>query len=540
MINRTLTVQKVPNESLALLDCAVVNPEDFVSHLILIVKKSSDRYLLSCRSDSSVSRGNIGIAVNQRGWIECSLGDKLEVKYISSEGEPKIPAIKSILFEVKHLKKSISNSAPYNTDALSERVFEIAEGHPFTVNQPLLIEFTGSNLSLIVKSVEPVGILHRINGNESSDAIVKFFASPDSQVKLQSGLRTENSVNVMLQSSFKFEDMGIGGLGDEFSTLFRRVFSSRLVPSDMARQLGIQHVRGVLLYGPPGTGKTLIARQIGRMLNAVEPKIVNGPEILNRYVGQSEENIRTLFKDAEIDWKNNGPSGTANLHIIIFDELDAICRQRGSARSDSGVGDSVVNQLLSKMDGVNQLENVVVIGMTNRLELIDEALLRPGRFEVHIKIGLPDEPGRLQILSIHTAAMRAAGRLAMDVSLQDLGAISRNYSGAELCGLIRAATSHAISRHIKGGTMASLDQKSFQSVQVSREDFMQALLEVRPMNGVDEERFGSCSPYGYISWSSAFEELITECSLAVKQIQMGKTSLYTVLLYGIWIFLFKE
>ena len=149
----------------------------------------------------------------------------------------------------------------------------------------------------------------------------------------------------------------------------------------------------------------MIARQIGRMLNAVEPKIVNGPEILNRYIGASEENIRALFKDAEADWKSKGDASP--LHIIIFDELDAICRQRGSGRGDQGVGDSVVNQLLSKMDGVEQLDNVVVIGMTNRLELIDDALLRPGRFEVHLQIGLPTEAGRREILEIHTAAMRA-------------------------------------------------------------------------------------------------------------------------------------
>lgn len=170
--------------------------------------------------------------------------------------------------------------------------------------------------------------------------------------------------------------MGIGGLDQEFSSIFRRAFASRIFPPHLVEKLGIQHVKGMVLYGPPGTGKTLMARQIGRMLNAREPKIVNGPEILNKFVGQSEENIRKLFIDAEKEYQQRADESA--LHIIIFDELDAICRQRGS-RSE-GVGDSVVNQLLAKLDGVEQLNNILVIGMTNRIDMIDDALLRPGNF----------------------------------------------------------------------------------------------------------------------------------------------------------------
>lgn len=144
-----------------------------------------------------------------------------------------------------------------------------------------------------------------------------------------------------------------------------------------------------------------MARQIGKMLNSVEPLIVNGPEILNKFVGQSEENVRKLFAPAEAEYKQRGDESA--LHIIIFDELDAICKQRGSKNDGTGVGDSIVNQLLSKMDGVDQLNNILIIGMTNRMDMIDEALLRPGRLEVHIEISLPDESGRLQILNVHTA-----------------------------------------------------------------------------------------------------------------------------------------
>ena len=116
------------------------------------------------------------------------------------------------------------------------------------------------------------------------------------------------------------------------------------------------------------------------MLNATEPKIVNGPEILDKYVGEAEKNIRNLFIDAEADEARLGSNSP--LHIIIFDEIDAICKKRGSVAGSSGVNDTVVNQLLSKIDGVDTLNNILVIGMTNRPDMIDEALTRPGRLEV--------------------------------------------------------------------------------------------------------------------------------------------------------------
>lgn len=158
----------------------------------------------------------------------------------------------------------------------------------------------------------------------------------------------------------------------------------------------------------------------------------------------------------------------SGLHIIIFDELDAICKQRGTSSGSTGVGDTVVNQLLSKvraealsrliihltscfpqMDGVDQLNNILIIGMTNRIDMIDEALLRPGRLEVHMEISLPDERGRLQILNIHTAKMRENKVMERDVSLEELANLTKNFSGAEISGLVKSATSFAFNRHVK-------------------------------------------------------------------------------------------
>lgn len=191
----------------------------------------------------------------------------------------------------------------------------------------------------------PMGII--MEGTE-----LRWFKDPASSIKLKN---TSNRAptTAILAPNFKFEDMGIGGLDTEFAAIFRRAFASRVFPPGLVEKLGIQHVKGILLYGPPGTGKTLMARQIGKMLNAREPKVVNGPEILNKFVGQSEENIRKLFEDAEKEQKEKGDE--SGLHIIIFDEIDAICKQRGSDKGGTGVGDSVVNQLLAKVSVISTL-----------------------------------------------------------------------------------------------------------------------------------------------------------------------------------------
>lgn len=276
--------------------------------------------------------------------------------------------------------------------------------------------------------------------------------------------------------------------------------------------MGIQHVKGILLYGPPGTGKTLMARQIGKMLNCNDPLIVNGPEILNKFVGQSEENVRKLFAPAEAEYKAKREE--SSLHIIIFDELDAICKQRGSKNDGTGVGDSIVNQLLSKMDGVDQLNNILIIGMTNRLDMIDEALLRPGRLEIHMEINLPDENGRVQILNVHTARMRQYNLLEHDVDLREIASLTKNFSGAEIAGLIKSASSFAFNRHIKIGDQASV-APDFDKIKVARGDFIHALDEVHPAFGVSEAELQQCVSNGIIKYEPHIEVFSFEFEFSI-------------------------
>lgn len=148
------------------------------------------------------------------------------------------------------------------------------------------------------------------------------------------------------------------------------------------------------------------------------------------------------------------------------------------------------------MDGVDQLNNVLIIGMTNRLDMIDEALLRPGRLEVHIEISLPDEGGRFQILNIHTSKMRNNGVMASDVDLAELASLTKNFSGAELGGLVKSATSFAFNRHVKVGSVAAYND--VENLQISRVDFMHALDEVQPAFGVAEEELQQVVQNGII------------------------------------------
>ncbi|RVW36515.1 Vesicle-fusing ATPase [Vitis vinifera] len=228
------------------------------------------------------------------------------------------------------------------------------------------------------------------------------------------------------------------------------------------------------------------------MLLVILIVIVNGPEVLSKFVGETEKNVRDLFADAENDQRTRGDQ--SDLHVIIFDEIDAICKSRGSTRDGTGVHDSIVNQLLTKIDGVESLNNVLLIGMTNRKDLLDEALLRPGRLEVQVEISLPDENGRLQILQIHTNKMKENSFLAPDVNLQELAARTKNYSGAELEGVVKSAVSFALNRQLSMDDLTKpVDEES---IKVTMEDFLNALQEIIPAFGASTDDLERCR-YGY-------------------------------------------
>jgi vesicle-fusing ATPase len=182
------------------------------------------------------------------------------------------------------------------------------------------------------------------------------------------------------------------------------------------------------------------------------------------------------------------------------------------------------------MDGVERINNILVIGMTNRKDLIDEALLRPGRFEVHMEIGLPDEIGRIQILTIHTAKMKSSHLLDDAVSLQELATYTKNFSGAELEGLVKSATSFALNRQIDPNNLKKPDPSK---IKVLKEDFFAALQDVKPQFGVPEESLESCISNGIIPYSHQFTDLFENAKLFINQVSnSSKTPMISILLSG--------
>ena len=498
-------------------------------------------FVLSARPLSSFPRGHISLSDAQRTWMQVALTDVVEVQPYDPFSQGAQSYLGSMDAEVGFAGKK-STDVPYDQDELAQAFVQTFRNQIFAPGQQLLMDFKSIPLRMTTRTVELVDISSlkaaggaqqmtspQARGILTPETAVNYFKDAKSPINLKGSTRRP-AANSVVRPDFKFEDMGIGGLDKEFSDIFRRAFASRIFPPGLAEKIGIQHVRGILLYGPPGTGKTLIARQIGKMLNAREPKVINGPEVLNKYVGQSEENIRKLFADAEKEQKEKGDE--SGLHIIIFDELDAVCKQRGSgAGGGTGVGDSVVNQLLSKLDGVDQLNNILLIGMTNRKDMIDEALLRSGRLEVHMEISLPDEHGRQQILKIHTTKMRENGKMASDVNLEELARQTRNFSGAEISGLVKSASSFALQRHIKGGTVAALSD-DVAEMQIHMEDFLRALEEVHPLFGVSEEDLDRAVEGGIIHFSPHVDKILKNGRDFINQVRSGTTPLLSVLLHG--------
>lgn len=526
-----------------------MHPSDFKDGEHVLVK---GEFPLTVKYDDTrrLPPGAIGVSAVQRQWIGLSAtGDTVTVVALPAPPHPSAPPfLETLTLEVGFWQRNLEIAEEFSADDMGATFVRGFGGVVFTVGQNLVFEYHGQNLRCLVKSVDVLelaaeqrrggvpGTADRPGGGSRKDSgivmektDVTFMKEQQSKIRIKSSAR-KAAPNAVIAPNFKFEDMGIGGLDQEFGAIFRRAFASRVFPPGLVEKLGIQHVKGILLHGPPGTGKTLMARQIGKMLNAREPKIVNGPEILNKYVGQSEENIRKLFADAEKEYKEKGDD--SGLHIIIFDELDAIFKQRGSTNSGTGVGDTVVNQVLSKMDGVDQLNNILIIGMTNRIDMIDEALLRPGRLEVLMEISLPDEHGRYQILNIHTAKMRKNGVMDHDVDIKELARLTKNFSGAEIGGLVKSATSFAFNRHVKVGTMAGISD-DIEDLRVNADDFANALEEVHPAFGVSEEELAQVVQNGIIHYDVVVDELLRSGQLFVEQVRTStRTPLVSLLLHG--------
>ena len=398
----------------------------------------------------------------------------------------------------------------------------------FSKNQEIYFELEGCNY--FAKVLEFLLVDSEAKKQDLSYGLL----GPETELEFSSRgttkLMIKNKSNVMkniFRPDFKFEDMGVGGLDKEIADIFRRAFSSRRIPNHVLEMYGIKHVKGMILYGPPGTGKTLIARQLAKVLHAKEPKIVNGPELFNKFVGETEANVRKLFDDARKDM--NTLKDESPLHVIIFDEFDSIAKHRGVDTSGTGVGDNIVNQLLAMIDGVEALDNILVIGMTNRLDLIDRAVLRPGRFEVHVEIGLPDEPGRVQIFNIHTKTMKKNNLLGPDVDINQLAALTKNYTGAEIEAVVKSANSFALNRNhdlLNFTKKLIIDKPEL----VMLADFLKALEEIKPEYGFENNK--KIAITDFLDYGSRIRKISADVMKILQQVQSNDLPLASILLSG--------
>ena len=301
-----------------------------------------------------------------------------------------------------------------------------------------------------------------ILGNSMDFKITK--TSPKHVVKMDRStnltILTEPSVDRKLRVTYE----EVGGLGHEVKAM-REIVELPLKHPELFSRLGVEPHSGILLYGPPGCGKTLIAKVLASESEA-NMFLINGPEIMNKYYGETEAKLRDMFKEA----KDNSPS------IIFIDEIDAIAPKREEAYGD--VEKRVVAQLLALMDGLTDRGNVMVLGATNRPDSIDPALRRPGRFDREFEISVPNDDGRLEILLIHTRGMP----MADDIDLKDLASELHGYTGADIKSLCREAAMKSIRRYLPEIDLESekIPSEILQSMQIKLIDFYDAMHEVVP------------------------------------------------------------
>jgi transitional endoplasmic reticulum ATPase len=378
-------------------------------------------------------KGLIRIDGYTRNKLDVGINDQIEVKRVESKDA------KSITF---------APTEPLRIVGAEEYLAEYLTGQLMTKGDTVPINVMGQRIDLVVISTNPSG---PVIISDSTKITVSEESAKAVQVSREGGA-----------PSITYED--IGGLGDAVGRV-REMIELPLRHPELFKRLGVEAPKGVLLHGPPGTGKTLLAKAVASETNA-NFYTIGGPEIMSKYYGESEEKLRNLFQQAE----KNAPS------IIFIDEIDSIAPKREEVSGE--VERRIVAQLLSLMDGMSSRGKVVVIGATNRVNAIDPALRRPGRFDREIEIGVPDRNGRLEVLQIHTRGMP----LAKDVNLEKLADISHGFVGADLQSLAKEAAMRALRRVLPEIDLSSesIPAETLRKIIVTMQDFTDVVKEMEP------------------------------------------------------------
>ncbi len=323
--------------------------------------------------------------------------------------------------------------------------------------------FVGADLEILSKEAAMRSlrrILPEIDLEEdkiSSEILQKIEISNDDFREALKEVRPSALREVQVQiPDVNWDD--VGGL-DELKDELREAVEWPVKHKEAYDYVDVEAPKGVLLYGPPGTGKTLIAKALAKMTESNFISI-KGPELLSKWVGESEKGVREIFRKA----RQAAPC------IIFLDEVDALVPRRGSGSSDSHVTENIVSQILTEIDGLEELHNVLIIGATNRLDIVDEALLRPGRFDRIIEVGNPDSKSRKHIFEIYTKKKP----LENNVDIKKLVEITDGFSGAEIAAITNRAALVALKRYVAGKS------QNIKEIKITQQDLIDAVGKIRP------------------------------------------------------------
>ncbi|CAL5383910.1 unnamed protein product [Camellia sinensis] len=375
----------------------------------ITIQKKKKLYLALFNEDEKIAKGHISLNPEHCKSLDVSLGDTILLQVFAPPPNGFDVYVLRIMVEL--LPESSTPTQMITASTLGREFRNTFHHQVFTEYQRVVFAYKGSSYACSVVEIS-------LGENEGSESL---RSTKQGMIRK----RTKVIVEVPTQS--------LGTLihgAETFKSIFRESFNMESLKEEHislgigAKRFNLKHIRGMLLYGPPGSGKTLIARNICKLLNAKEPLIIHGPDVLNAFQGVSERKIRSLFEAANED---------ENRYV-----------KRGVAMGQHHMDDRLVNQLLTMIDGMKVLNNIFIIATINRKELIDEALLREGRIELHVKLEYSDERGCLQILDINTRNMRQAFVLDEDVNIQEIAYRMDGCSGSAIASLVTRAHSYVV------------------------------------------------------------------------------------------------
>ena len=383
--------------------------------------------------ENDTGKGLVRIDGYLRNKLDVGINDSVEIKKVQSKSAEKV---------------TLAPTEPLRIVGAEGYLQEYLLGSLLSTGDIFPLSIMGQRVDLVVISTNPSGPVLMEDFTE-----VTVSEESDKALQVAKGEGT---------SSISYED--IGGIKNEVSRL-REMIELPLRHPELFKRLGVEAPKGVLLHGPPGTGKTLLAKAVAHETNA-NFYTIGGPEIMSKFYGESEERLREIFKKAE----ENAPA------IIFIDEIDSIAPKREEVSGE--VERRVVAQLLSLMDGMSSRGKVVVIGATNRINAIDPALRRPGRFDREMEIGVPDREGRLEILQIHTRGMP----LEKDVDLGVIANMSHGFVGADLQAVAKEAGIRALRRVLPeiDITTENIPSEILKKIIVTMDDFLSVIKEIEP------------------------------------------------------------